>query len=73
MQSIGSQKSELNPPQRSVDRPIIIEATAQMSGGRVYLDELLPRLMKELGGERFVVYGALLKKHLASSPSHLTA
>jgi len=48
----------LNPLRKGHDLCIVIEGTANLSGGRVYLDELIPRLLGEMPEARFVLFGS---------------
>jgi hypothetical protein len=41
---------------------IVIDAVANISGGKVYLDELLPRLVEALGSVKWIVYGKATPK-----------
>ena len=36
---------------------IVVDATAGMSGGKVYLDELLPRMIESLANTDWIIYG----------------
>jgi glycosyltransferase involved in cell wall biosynthesis len=50
----GVADSSCAPPRR-----IVVDATAGMSGGRVYLNELLPKIVESLAGTDWIVYGNL--------------
>src|ERR1035441_7744735 len=45
---------------------IVVDATANISGGKVYLDELLPRLVEALDDVKWIVYGEVTPKLAAA-------
>ena len=50
-----------SPPRMKSHRPIVIEATAQMSGGGVYLNELLPHLARLSPDDQFIVFASVAR------------
>lgn len=69
-----NQEGQKDPPASSSGRTrgcIVIDATAQMSGGGVYLQELLPLLIGNMPDKSFVVYGHLLPKCSPSDASRV--